>query len=155
MTFAPFDVRLVVTRLKTMGAALRLVGIAADYATVRNLRDFPAPCAYVLLAQEQFQDNPPGHAARGTQVAMTQRGGATFGVVIVGRNYREQAGGQLAGEIVDLIHATRSCLHGWVPDVPGARPLQIDRGDLLQYDDSIALWCDVWKTQTTIGPEAR
>lgn len=155
MTFAPFDVRIVAARLKTLGKTLRLVGVAADYAAVKNLRDFPTPCAYVLLAQEQFQDNAPGHAPRGSQVAVTQKGLATFGVVLAGRNYREQAGAQLAGEIVDLIHAARSCLQGWVPDVPGARPLQIDRGDLLQYDDSIALWCDVWKTQTIIGPEAR
>jgi hypothetical protein len=134
---------------------LRLVGIAADSATVRNLRDFPTPCAYVLLAQEQFQDNAPGHGERGSQVALTQKGLVKFGVVLAGRNYREQAGGQLAGEIVDLIHITRSCLQGWVPDVPGARPLQVERGDLLQYDDAVALWCDVWKTQTIIGREAR
>lgn len=155
MSFAPFDVQPVVDRLRSQVSLLRLVGVAADYATVKSLRDFNPPSAYVLLAQETFDSNPPGNGARGQQVTVAQRGRVALGVVVAARNYREQAGAQLGGEIRGLLDQVRRCLQGWVPDVPGARPLQLQRGDLLQYDDATALWCDVWTTQTLIGAEAR
>lgn len=155
MRFAPFDVQPVVDRLRSQVSALRLVGMAADYATVKSLRDFNPPSAYVLLAQEAFDSNPPGNGVRGQQVTVTQRGRVTLGVVVAARNYREQRGAQLGDEIRGLLDQVRSSLQGWVPDVPGARPLQLQRGDLLQYDDATALWCDVWTTQTLIGAEAQ
>jgi hypothetical protein len=155
MNFAPFDVQPVADRIRTLVPELRLVGLAADYAAVKSLRDFNPPSVFVVLAQEKFDSNPPGHGQRGEQVKVTQRGLVAVGVVIVGRNYREQNGAQLSGEMNTLINNVRAQLSGWVPDVPGARPLQLQRGDLLQYDDSTALWCDVWQTQTLIGAEAQ
>ncbi len=155
MSFAPFNVQAVADRIKAGVADLRLVGLAADYAAVKSLRDFTPPSVYVVLAQETFEANPPGHGARGDQVRTAQRGSVAVGVVIVGRNYREQAGAQLSAGMNALIAQVRAVLSGWVPDVPGARPFELQRGDLLQYDDSTALWCDVWKTQTLIGAEAR
>lgn len=155
MSFAPFNVQPVADRIRALVADLRLVGLAADYAAVKNLRDFTPPSVFVVLAQERFQDNPPGHGQRGEQVKVTQRGTVAVGVVIVGRNYREQHGAQLSGAMNTLIDQVRRVLGGWVPDVPGARPFQLQRGDLLQYDDSTALWCDVWQTQTLIGAEAQ
>lgn len=155
MSFAPFDVQLVVARLKAQVTSLRLVGVAADYAAVKSLRDFTPPSAYVLLAQETFEPNPPGHGQRAQQVSLAQRGRVALGVVVAARNYREQAGAQLAGTLQQLLQDVRATLSGWVPDVPGARPLQLQRGDLLQYDDATALWCDVWTTQTFISAEAQ
>jgi hypothetical protein len=155
VNFAPFDVQPVADRIRTLVTGLRLVGLAADYAAVKSLRDFTPPSVFVVLAQEKFQENPPGHGQRGEQVKVTQRGSVAIGVVIVGRNYREQNGAQLSGAMNTLIDNVRAQLSGWVPDVPGARPLQLQRGDLLQYDDSTALWCDVWQTQTLIGAEAQ
>lgn len=154
MTTAPFDVRPVVDRLRAAVPALRLVGLAADYATVKSLRDFTAPSAYVLLAQEAFEPTPTGHGERGQQRALNQRVEVHFGVVIAARNYREQAGAQMADDIQTLIGQTRTALMGWVPDAPGARPLQLAQGELLQYDDAIALWSDVWRTHTVLGSEA-
>lgn len=155
MSFAPFDVQPIADRLRAQVPELRVVGLAADYAAVKSLRDFTPPSAYVVLAQETFESNPPGHGKRGEQVALTQRGSVAVGVVVAARNYRQQQGGQLSAEMRALLDRVRGCLHGLVPDVSGARPLQLLRGDLLQYDDATALWCDVWKTQTSIGSEAR
>jgi hypothetical protein len=155
VNFAPFDVQPIADRIRTLVTGLRLVGLAADYAAVKSLRDFTPPSVFVVLAQERFQENPPGHGQRGEQVKVTQRGSVAIGVVIVGRNYREQHGAQLSGAMNTLIDNVRAQLSGWVPDVPGARPLQLQRGDLLQYDDATALWCDVWQTQTLIGAEAQ
>ena len=154
MSFAPFDVQPLVDRLKAKASTFRLVGLAADYAAVKGLRDFVVPSAYVLLAQEAFESHAPGHGLRGQQVSVAQKGRVTVGVVIAARNYREQAGAQLAGTLNDLLAAARGALAGWVPDVSGARPLQLQRGDLLQYDEGTALCCDIWTTQTYIASEA-
>lgn len=155
MSFAPFDVATVADRIRAQVPGLRLVGLAADYAAVKNLRDFTPPSVFVVLAQETFNDNPPGHGQRGEQIKTSQRGDVAVGVVIVGRNYREQHGAQLSADMSALIGDVRAQLSGWVPDVPGARPFHLRRGDLLQYDDATALWCDVWQNQTLIGTEAR
>lgn len=155
MSFAPFDSGVIVARLRTQVTSLRTVGLAADYAAIKNLRDFTPPSAYVVLAQERFEPAAIGMAPRGQQIPVTQRGRISIGVIVAGRNYREQAGGQLAGELRALLAATSASLNGWVPDVPGAQPLQLQRGDLLQYDDATALWCDVWQTQTIIGAVAQ
>lgn len=155
MNFAPFDVQPVADRIRTLVADLRLVGLAADYAAVKSLRDFTPPSVFVVLAQESFDPGNTGSGQRGQQVRTAQRGAVAIGVVIVGRNYREQAGAQLSASMNALIGSVRGVLAGWVPDVPGARPFELKRGDLLQYDDATALWCDVWKTQTFIGAEAQ
>lgn len=151
MSFAPFDVQPVVARLRAQVPALRLVGVAADYAAVKSLRDFTPPSVYVVLAQETFEPGATGHAVRGQQASGMQRGKVAIGVIVAARNYREQAGAQLAGTLNELLQAVRASLAGWVPDTAGARPLQLTRGDLLQYDDATALWCDVWQTQSFIG----
>lgn len=155
MSFAPFDVQPVADRIRAGVADLRLVGLAADYASVKSLRDFTPPSVFVVLAQESFDAGKAGHGQRGEQVRTAQRGNVAVGVIIVGRNYREQAGAQLSASMNALIGSVRAVLAGFVPDVPGARAFEIQRGDLLQYDDATALWCDVWKTQTFIGAEAQ
>lgn len=151
MSFAPFDVQPVADRIRTLVADLRLVGLAADYAAVKSLRDFIPPSVFVVLAQERFDGAATGYAPAGEQVQTSQGGRVSIGVVIVGRNYREQHGAQLSDAINALIGNVRGALSGWVPKVPGARPMELQRGDLLQYDDATALWCDVWSTQTLIG----
>lgn len=166
MSFGPFDVRLVVDRLRVLelgnpdasgdpDAQLRKIGMAADYAAMKNLRDFPAPCVYVLLAREQFDPRPPTFGQRGEQVPGVQSGTVQIGVVLAARNYRMEGGDQLSDEFQALLAAVRSRLMGWVPDCPGAKPLQLVQGDLLQYDNATALWCDVWMTKTNIGAEAQ
>lgn len=151
MSFTPFDVQPVADRIRAQVAELRLVGLAADYAAVKSLRDFNPPSVFVLLAQERFDSNATGTGRRGEQLKVSQSGRVSVGVVIVGRNYREQNAAQLSGAMNTLIGSVRAVLGGWVPDVPGARAFELQRGDLLQYDDSTALWCDVWTTQTIIG----
>lgn len=155
MNYAPFDVLPVADRLRAKVTGLRLIGLAADYATVKNLRDFNPPSAYVVLAQERFEPRETGQAIRGQQRALMQRSRVTLGVIVAARNYREQAGAQLSGTLRELLQEVRAAVGGWTPDVPGARPLQLQRGDLLQYDEATALWCDVWTTQSFIGAEAR
>jgi hypothetical protein len=151
MSAAPFDVSSIVARLRSQAPALRQVGLAADFAALRSLQDFPAPCAYVILAAEQGLSQPQGHAPRGQQIRGRQIVKVTFGTVIAVRNYREQQGAQVADELVQVLAATRAALMGFVPDVDGARACQFIRGDLQDYSAGTALWADVYETQHSIG----
>lgn len=152
MSTAPFDVQPIIQRLRDTVPVLRQVAGAADFAAVTSLADFPAPCAYVLLAREQMDEPPkPGHAERGQQQAQQQRAIASFGVVVVARNYRAQRGAQVADELGTVLGAVRAALMGYVPDCAGARPCRLQRGDLTRYDASTALWTDVYQTQHFLG----
>lgn len=154
MSAAPFDVQPVIERLRERVKALRQVAGSADYANVKSLADFPAPCAYVVLAKESPDLTTTGNAPRGQQIRVSQIVQVTFGVVVVVRNYREQRGDQVKEELKAMLGACRGTLLGWVPDVAGARPCQLARGDLNDYNAGTALWTDVWRTQHTITTEA-
>lgn len=141
MSAEPFDTGLAIAQVKAMATGLRLVGGAADYAAVKNLRDFAPPCAYVLLATEKLElsaGNTTGH----------QRATVSFGVVIAVRNYRAADRGQQASDdLRSVLGQVRSALMGWTPAVPGGRPTQLVRGDLMDYDQATLLWTDQYQTQ--------
>jgi hypothetical protein len=152
MSATPFNVQPIIDRLHDQVPGLRHVAGAADFAAVTRLADFPAPCAYVLLAREQVDAPPkPGHAEHGQQIPLQQRAQVSFGVVVVARNYRAGRGAQVADELSAVLGQVRSALLGYVPDVAGARPCHLQRGDLTRYDASTALWTDVYQTQHFIG----
>ena len=150
MSTAQFDVRPIQERLRAGVPQLRSVQGAADYAAVTALRDFPAPCAYVVLAKERGAQNPPGNAIRGQVMPVSQVVEVVFGVVLVVRNYREQRGAQVVDELGVLLAAVRNQLLGFVPDVIGARACQLVQGDLLDYDGAMALWAESYTTQHMI-----
>ena len=150
MSTEPFDLRPIQERLRTTVPSLRSVQGAADYAAITGLRDFPVPCAYVVLAKEQGAPQPPGNAVRGQVMPVSQSVEVAFGVVLVVRNYREQRGDQVADELRQYIGLVRQALIGYVPDVQGARACQFIQGELLDYDASMALWVESYKTQHSI-----
>lgn len=138
---APFDVALVVTRLKEQVTAAKVVGNAANYAAVKSLRDFPVPSLFVLRARESGDPHGAGR----------QRAQVVIGIAIVGRNYRDTAGAAATDDLNVLIKQVRDALIGWLPPVTGSRPVQWAQGDLLDYDDSTAVWMEVFQTQHFIG----
>ncbi|CAM5384684.1 phage tail terminator protein [Rhodanobacter lindaniclasticus] len=154
MSAAPFDVQLIIDRLRAAMPGLRMVAGAADYAAIKSLQDFPVPCAYVVLMGEQSEPNPPGHGQRGAQVKAGQRVVVSFGVVLAVRNYREQRGGQVNQTLIDVLAEVRGALLGFVPATAGARPCMFRNGKLSDYDAGTALWMDVWQTQHFITSEA-
>lgn len=153
MSAAPFDVMPIVARLKARVSALRQMGTAADYATVRSLGDFPVPCAYVLLAREKAVATKTGASMPGQQTRLPQQMAVSFGVVLAVQNFRQQAGAQVADQLGEILGQVRGVLLGWTPDVPGGRACQLIQGDLTQYDRAVALWTDVWHTQHIIQSE--
>lgn len=147
MSAEPFDVKLIAARLRERMPTLRLVGIAADYAAVNSLQDYPAPCAYVVLGRDRGQPNQPGTAMPGEVAHVGQMMTDTFGVICVARNYREDRGGQITDDLRAIVGGTRGALLGFVPDVPGGRACQLLGGNLEDYDASTALWIDAYQTQ--------
>lgn len=151
MSASPFDVRPIAARLKELVTGLRSVAFAAEYAAIGSLREFNAPCAFVLPAIEKGIPHTPGAAPRGQQVRTQQMVEVQFGVVIALRSYRALGPEDLLDEWKELLGATRNALFGFVPDVQGARPISFVSGDLLDYDNTTALWADVFSTQHAIS----
>ena len=151
MSAAPFDIDLVIERVRISVPELRQVRGAADYAQLKTLRDLAPPEAFVLLARERGK---PG--THGSQAAAV-----SFGVVIAVRNQRGQRGKPAMDDAVPLIGAVRSALIGWTPTlhtgsepgrpIRGGRPCQWLQGDTLDYDANTLLWSDVFTTQHFIG----
>ena len=138
---APFDTRLIEARLKELCPSLRLVGTAAYYAAVKNLRDFQTASAYVLRARESGGAHGTGR----------QRAEVVIGIAIAARNYRDQRGATAGDDSDSVIKEVREALMGWTPPVAGGRPVQWVQGDLLDYDDATTLWMEVFQTQHFIG----
>lgn len=156
MSAAPFDVGPVIERLRTRAVSkdgLRLVEGRRAYAQIRGLNDFPAPCAYVLLAKETGRLTDVGSAMPGQQVSLGQFVQVGIGIVMAFKNYRGLESDELRDELTQQVGKVRNQLLGWTPDVPGALPLQLIGGDLEDYDAAVALWADRYLTQHFIQPE--
>jgi hypothetical protein len=136
---APFDVQLVIERLRARVPALQHVDGASAYAAVKSLADFRTPCAYVLLANER----PAGDMGR----AGTQQTTATFGVVLAVRSYRDMRGEAAMDDASPLIGEIRQQIINWIPPVQGGKPCRWQQGDVLDYDATTLLWCDVFATE--------
>lgn len=156
MSAKPFDVGPVIARLRTRAVkpgGLRLVEGRGAYAQIRALQDFPAPCAYVMLARESAARTDGGVSIPGQQSDIGQLMQVGIGVVLAFRNHRGLVGDELRDELNEQVGAYRNHLLGWTPDVPGGQQMQLIGGDLEDYDASVALWADRWQTRHFIQPE--
>lgn len=156
MSAKPFDVGPVIKRLRDRAVSpdgLRLVEGRGAYAQLRSLQDFPAPCAYVLLASESAVRTDSGLSMPGEQHDIGQVMRVGIGVVLALRNHRGLAGDELRDELNEQVGAYRGHLLGWTPDVAGGQQMQLVGGDLEDYDASVALWADRWLTSHFIRPE--
>lgn len=136
MSSEPFDIELVIKRIQENVPGLREVAGREGYAAITGLRDFPTPAAYVLMADEDFDNSPDRGQIQETTV--------TFGVAVAVRNYRPQCGSESRDELRHYLGAIRDCLKGWEPE-GRADPIQIRKGSMVDYDASTALWVDVYE----------
>lgn len=143
MTAQPFDIDLIIERLKIDVPDFRAVEGACEYAAITGLRDFAAPCAYVLPIKETPDDKSP----KGGQ----QRAIVSFGVVIAVRNYRDTRGGETTNQASPFIGQVRQSLMGFAPQVPGSRDIKWLGGNVLDYDKSTLLWSETFQTQMFVG----
>lgn len=140
MSFAPLDTGLLVQRLREQVPQLASVGGAADYAAVQELRNFVAPSAFVVFAQERNTGKLPTGSG-----ACMQECEATVGVVLALRHYQELLGEQLHEEARELVAQVRAALIGFKPAQPGARALAWQEGRVLDYDAGKLLWADLYR----------
>ena len=137
MNFEPFDTNVIVRRLQAQAQGLHLVGSAADYAAVKELRSFRTPSAYVVFADEENTGTLPT-----TFCTVQVQTKVQFGVVLALRNYQEQLGGQMGEEARKLIGQVRSALIGFQPTGKGANVVSWQAGAVLDYDASVLLFAD-------------
>lgn len=147
MSNAPFDHRLVIERLKAAVPILREIGTAADFQAVKQLRDFPTPAAYVLLAEESGEPKSAGNSAGSAR----QKVGVIFGVVLAVRSYRYDQLADAADDLQSILDQVRGALVGWTPNLPLARGAQFVTGKVLDSDDTTLLWGEIYSTQHSIG----
>lgn len=140
---APFNVDAIVQRLRQCVPQLRLVGTAADYASVQELSAFTPPSAFVIVASETPQ---PGPAPGARAVAVAVR----FGVVLAVRCHRAGVGrgldASLGDELRSIAAAQRQALLGWQPPGTACTPLQWAGAQVLDYDASTILQAEAWQT---------
>ena len=140
MSSAPFDIDLVIARIREQVPEFKTVEGAAEFSAVTALKDFRAPCCYVLLAQEKGDGSK---APSGVQRALV-----TFGVVVVVKNYRDVRKGKEANVALrPLVGKVRDALKAWTPAEQGARHCTWLQGDVADYDQQNLLWIDVFTTQ--------
>lgn len=138
-----FDTDLVEARLKEPEWGFDQVFGAADYAAVTALSDFRPGTAYVVLAGER---NP---ASAGAQPRARASAVASFGVIVVATNFRDQTGKEALNDVKDMVRRLREALIGWAP--AGCDHCIWLQGDVMDYDRSNLLWCDVFTTTHVLG----
>lgn len=135
MSSEPFDIELVIKRIQEHVPDLREVAGREGYAAITRLSDFPTPAAYVLMADEDFNNSPDLGPVQETTV--------TFGVAVAVRNYRASST-ESRDELRHFLGLIRDCLKGWETEDRADR-IQIRKGSLVDYDASAALWVDVYE----------
>ena len=140
MSFAPFDTDMVVARVARQVPELQLVGGAADYAAVKELRSFRTPSAYVIFAEERNTGKVPTSVNVCAQESVVE-----FGVVLALRHYKEARGEQMQEQARQLIGQVRAALIGHKPAHPGVRVVGWQSGRVLDYDAGVLLFADVYQ----------
>ena len=144
MSFAPFDTDMVVARVARQVPELQLVGGAADYAAVKELRSFRTPSAYVVFAEDENTNKVPDSVG-----VLAQESLVRFGVVLALRNYGDQRGEHIGEDARKLIGQVRTALIGHKP-CKGARVIGWESGKVLDYDAQTLLFADLYRVQYTM-----
>jgi hypothetical protein len=139
MTTGPFDVGLIIARLKANVAQFKLVQGCADLATAIAAGGPPqSPCAYVLLAAET---SPQSY---GSNEVHRQSVRTTVSVVLAVRNYRTaELGAQVTDDLVAIIRATRGAICGWQPGQLYSG-FDFTGGRLENYTNATAWWQEAY-----------
>ena len=148
MSNAPFDVSQVTRRLNLI-TELQQVGELAEYLSIKDLRGFRTPSAYVVMARESGTPKSAGNRAGHHQ----QLVGVLFGVIVAVRNYRLDHAERTI-DLIGTVGQVRNCILGWTPDYPMATPCQFVSGEPLDSNDSTILWGEVYSTQKSIGSQS-
>ena len=139
-----FNSELIQERLREPQFNFEKVFGAAEYAAVERLGLFRHNTLYVVTSKER---NKSADRPAGLKRAIAE---VTFGVISVGRNYRDTTGAAALQDVGPVIGRVRKAILGWTPAgcLDACRWLE---GNVLDYDKTNLLWLDVFSTSYTIG----
>lgn len=139
-----FNAELIQERLRHPQFEFEKVSGAAEYSAVERIGSFRHNTLFVVVSKERSKsaDKPSGLKRAIAEV--------TFGVISVGRNYRDTTGEAALQDIGPVIGRVRKALLGWQPEgcMEACRWLE---GNVLDYDKTNLLWLDIFTTSYTIG----
>lgn len=139
-----FNAELIQERLRDPQFNFAKVEGAAEYAAVERIGSFRQNTLFVVVSKERNKNSG--------KPAVSKRAIAevNFGIISVGRNYRDSTGAAALQDIGPVIGRVRNAIMGWKPD-ECLDPCQWLEGNVLGYDKTNLLWLDVFTTSYTIG----
>ena len=143
MSSNPFDMQLIIDRMKPLeNNPFRVIGSIIEYNRITDLSGFTAPAIYIVPSSEVGKPNSGSGR---------QRADVLFGAIVVAQNHQYSSISPLLHEINPLLGLVRERLMGWLPPVSGGREVEWVRGDILDYNSSVLVWVEVFRTAHHIG----
>lgn len=139
-----FNAELIQERLRDSQFAFEKVSGAAEYSAVERIGSFRHNTLFVVVSKER--NKSPGKPAASKRAIAE----VTFGIISVGRNYRDTTGAAALQDVGPVIGRVRKAILGWLP-AGCLEPCQWLEGNVLDYDKTNLLWLDVFSTSYTIG----
>lgn len=139
-----FNAELIQERLRDPELKFANVAGAAEYAAVERVGSFRHNTLFVVVSKER--NKSPGKPAASKRAIAE----VTFGIISVGRNYRDTTGAAALQDVGPVIGRVRKAILGWLP-AGCLEPCQWLEGNVLDYDKTNLLWLDVFTTSYTIG----
>lgn len=139
MFIGPFDIGLVIERLKAGTQLLKSVQGAAELATALQAGAPQTPTAYVLLAMESAPDT------YGSSESHVQTVRVIINVVFAVRNYRTaDLGIQVKDDLNGVIAEARGLLLGWAPGNEFSG-FDLKGGKLESYTNATVWWNEAYQ----------
>ncbi len=139
-----FNAELIQERLRDPQFNFAKVEGAAEYSGVERIASFRHNTLFVVVSKERNKSLDKPAALKRAIVEVT------FGIISVGRNYRDTTGAAALQDIGPVIRRVRKAIFGWTPAGCTA-PCQWVEGNVLDYDKTNLLWLDVFTTSYVIG----
>lgn len=131
---------LIIDRLQTQVAALRLVEGAANLPVLQDSGPRAMPAAYVVPLAESAARDAFGAGASSQQIT------TRLGVIYAVANRRDVRGEAAQSDLRGLRDSAHAALVGWPPS-PDDSPLEYQAGRLLQLTDGVLWWQDDFLTE--------
>jgi hypothetical protein len=139
-----FNAELIQERLRDPQFTFEKVSGAAEYSAVERIGSFRHNTLFVVVDKERSKstDKPANLKKAVSEI--------TFGIIAVGRNYRDTTGAAALQDIGPVIGRVRKAIMGWTP-AGCSSACQWQEGKVMDYDKTNLLWLDVFTTSYVIG----
>lgn len=139
-----FNAELIQERLRDPQFNFEKVSGAAEYSAVERIGSFRHNTLFVVVSKERNKSSDKPAALKRAIAEVT------FGIISVGRNYRDATGAAALQDVGPVIGRVRTAIMGWTPH-GCASACQWLEGNVLDYDKTNLLWLDVFTTSYIVG----